>query len=1257
MFRQSSSMAISNDEANADQDRLQQILNVDTRAMLTSLNNLELKLLQFNRQDEIPSWAAAIIPRLDRLEANLRSVTMAPSSNAADFTSVPGGATRDDMSREDRLMARMKKELETQSETFQLSLESKAAMTSAELERMHKLLSIRPTTSEFQKVMIVVTEMESRLKYELGDITKGMLDVVHQSIAKELESLSQGVKSTGSIADRTVDNITKRLDVLGKDVFEMKSGVNADIALLHAEIQENKSGIIELRHQLARAESQHKEDTETLTAQLSVQADLTTQLQHSLELTEERTKDAIKKMELNFKNEIRESYHEMKRIGDRSDFQVRDVKQLADSLQRQLDEHKKHFLQTAGELAENVAGLNDYAEKNKERVDNMMTTLSHLQRVDYGPVINEIQGQLQSNKEQFGVIDLALREAASEIAAVNTYANKLKGELSSKTSRTEGRLDELYAAVEDAQRAIEQGVGDTAGLNDSLKEIRESVDDLQSLRSTMDYLKQSNSAQMDTLNAVQERMESLDAMMKYVSDSSQAGERGVMQSMDQLQDKLHEVLMEHQAELEARIEAVQETLEQSIAEGSSMGPGGGGGRATAAGRRGKSSAAAQASAAANQAALLAASNDGSDSDDDDGGSSRRSSRGSSRKDSSAARQLTAERRRSRLPSSSSAASGEEESVPSKYPLEGKHMKDGGGMGKLKRKPSTRGVLLSSSKAPPPSSSTGPAAVAGGGGYGYGPVSTIVDTSDSFIMTPPASRPITAGDGASTPSNILKRAPLNETPTAAAALSSKSSGSKSRGFFQQDEQPPPQLQTGSVPFSSSAGAAVDAAPSSSSSLIRSTSGASKEQERSATALQEGLDGMSVGSLGSASESLSGAAAAAPRHVDRVNIQRAATDGHTTLASSGGSSAGGGRSSSSIVPAAAGQTRQKVSGFSAAGSSGYSNQYKYQPGQSLASLQSVSAVTRPEDDEDGPFEQRAIRLIRENADVVFDLGSHFEAVAVRRSLVPDIDSEAASDLAATALEVAEVVAKLADTEALLRLIRARPDEATYGDDFIANRRLKLMDEMLSDVRHRLHEGNPEAGITRLDARDFFLKRVERALQTALSKHDQVLVPTYSRAGRVKIPSCIACDRPLLEKVRQDMVTRSEIAHRGSIAPFGSMVLESPSQMLSPTGAGAVGFSLQSMGSSVDEGSLFFGEKERDSHLRSVPVKAAALVAGRRSTSSARPEEDGLYSQTLPKDLRTGGGSSRSNNNNSARAPGDQSFDLNGSGAAGFVHPTRR
>jgi hypothetical protein len=69
---------------------------------------------------------------------------------------------------------------------------------------------------------------------------------------------------------------------------------------------------------------------------------------------------------------------------------------------------------------------------------------------------------------------------------------------------------------------------------------------------------------------------------------------------------------------------------------------------------------------------------------------------------------------------------------------------------------------------------------------------------------------------------------------------------------------------------------------------------------------------------------------------------------------------------------------------------------------------------------------------------------------------------------------------------------------------------------------------------------LKKVEKIFQLSLSKHDQVLLPTQTRAGRVKIPSCIACDRPLLEKVRQDLVSRSEIVERGVIKPFGSLTL---------------------------------------------------------------------------------------------------------------------
>lgn len=59
------------------------------------------------------------------------------------------------------------------------------------------------------------------------------------------------------------------------------------------------------------------------------------------------------------------------------------------------------------------------------------------------------------------------------------------------------------------------------------------------------------------------------------------------------------------------------------------------------------------------------------------------------------------------------------------------------------------------------------------------------------------------------------------------------------------------------------------------------------------------------------------------------------------------------------------------------------------------------------------------------------------------------------------------------------------------------------------------NPEPGTVRLEARVRYLTKVTDAIVTTLSKHDQILVPSSTRLGRVHASSvsvCIACDRPL-------------------------------------------------------------------------------------------------------------------------------------------------
>lgn len=140
-----------------------------------------------------------------------------------------------------------------------------------------------------------------------------------------------------------------------------------------------------------------------------------------------------------------------------------------------------------------------------------------------------------------------------------------------------------------------------------------------------------------------------------------------------------------------------------------------------------------------------------------------------------------------------------------------------------------------------------------------------------------------------------------------------------------------------------------------------------------------------------------------------------------------------------------SRHVVSGFTggASGNAGYSSAFRYEPNQSSVTLQTNSLLkpkSRPASaySEDIPFEEKAVHSLLDVAERVFELGLHFEEVAVRRSLVPDISEESCSELAALSITVGETVSKLVDTEAILRILRARPDQPIYGDAFISNRR---------------------------------------------------------------------------------------------------------------------------------------------------------------------------------------------------------------------------
>jgi hypothetical protein len=125
-----------------------------------------------------------------------------------------------------------------------------------------------------------------------------------------------------------------------------------------------------------------------------------------------------------------------------------------------------------------------------------------------------------------------------------------------------------------------------------------------------------------------------------------------------------------------------------------------------------------------------------------------------------------------------------------------------------------------------------------------------------------------------------------------------------------------------------------------------------------------------------------------------------------------------------------------------------------------------------------------------------------------------------LANHAQHLAEYIANRADFACLRQLISgATIEEIMYVHDQVDILRSEMTEDFLKHMLQLVKEKSKEADPSKvvLEARKIFTHRFRRAIEMALTKFDQVQVIGNTRIGRVSVPTCVACDRPLASKGR--------------------------------------------------------------------------------------------------------------------------------------------
>ena len=212
-----------------DPNRVDQIVRVDTNSLLIIIRDLEAKLSEYHRQDKIPPWAEALVHRIDGLEQKIVLNDRPGSPGGVGGVGGMGGITMSDLSNDERLMVKIRAALDSQMGSTRLSLESRLTAVSFEMERLHKLLNIRPTTSEFQHVVSSVSDVQRRMFDSVDELSKNVKAIVQEKVTKEMDDILQQMKHQEESQQKNNEITMAKIEALSADILSLVGGDNSAI--------------------------------------------------------------------------------------------------------------------------------------------------------------------------------------------------------------------------------------------------------------------------------------------------------------------------------------------------------------------------------------------------------------------------------------------------------------------------------------------------------------------------------------------------------------------------------------------------------------------------------------------------------------------------------------------------------------------------------------------------------------------------------------------------------------------------------------------------------------------------------------------------------------------------------------------------------------------------------------------------------------------------------------------------------------------
>ena len=482
---------------------MDQIINIDANALLRTLKELEARLSEQYRQDLIPVWASSIFPRLEILE----SMVSRGQITHEDYKQHGKKVNLEDLAGEERIYERVRSEIESQAGATRLTIESKVSSLSLELDRIHKLLQIRPTTSELQKVMLAVHENELKIQRVVADMSSSVKTIAQEKITEGMSSILENLRQTESINEQGVKNLMRKVDSFANDVSNLKLGVENSLGAVNTQVSKMKELSVQTSEDIQQLRAEVEASNKRL--QLSIAEEHAAQKLLADELAEHRlyTQEKINSIQLKL-DDNEAGLYQILRSAEEREISVR---ANLNDLRTALDEFKAMYHLDVDDVKATVSMINDSLTSVRSRQEDIERYVRALKDVDVLNKVPMMEDRIIHEEKRMAVVE---KELKALVASSNKTGKSIL-EINGMLADLPGRIDGAAVRIEELEKDLKDSKEFTKRLQASLKETQTQVDEFATLRDEVAVVREitNNHEQL-----VKSQQTSIDALLEATDD-------------------------------------------------------------------------------------------------------------------------------------------------------------------------------------------------------------------------------------------------------------------------------------------------------------------------------------------------------------------------------------------------------------------------------------------------------------------------------------------------------------------------------------------------------------------------------------------------------------------------------------------------------------------------------------------------------------------------------------------------------------------